>query len=198
MDDFEKVKYQLEVLVKEKETNKLKLDILQKEILIKQQARNFLINFSEYSRNIIKEKLESLVNSALKCIFTDKQLIFKIIPSKVKRGLIYDLYIDSDGTLTPLMDSKGGGVLDVITIALRISFLRLFSGKLRQIIIFDEPFKNLDSDRIEIAIEWLKLISKDFNIQFIIVTHIEKLIEKASTAYQFTLIDGETKVEKIK
>lgn len=198
MDDFDRIKYQLEIISEEKQKNADKLKIIQDNLPIKHQVRNFLISFSEYSRNIIKEKLESLVNSALKCVFADKELIFRLLPNKTKRGLFYELFIETDGELTPLMDSKGGGVLDVITIALRISFLRLFSGKLRQVLILDEVFKNLDSDRVEVAIEWLKLVSKDFGIQLIMVTHIDKLIEKADVAYHFVLVNGETKVAKIK
>jgi len=45
--------------------------------------------------------------------------------------------------------------------------------------------------RIEPAIEWLKKVSKEFKLQFIIVTHIRELIKKADKAYEFVLDPNE-------
>lgn len=187
MLEFEKFLIKLEVIKKDLSDSITKINTLSNSVQQKNEVRNFLISFSEYSRNIIKDKIESLVNSALKCVFTGKTLNFKLIPNKTKKGLQYDLYIETGEILTELNNAKGGGVLDIITLALRISFTRLFASSLRQVIVLDEPFKNLDHLRIEPAIEWLKYISKEFNIQFIIVTHIQELIGKADKAYQFEL-----------
>jgi DNA repair exonuclease SbcCD ATPase subunit len=63
-------------------------------------------------------------------------------------------------------------------------------------LILDEPFKNLDSERIVFAVEWLKTISKELGIQFLIITHIKELIEKADAGYFFKLKDGFTNVSK--
>jgi DNA repair exonuclease SbcCD ATPase subunit len=161
-----------------------------------QTSTDFLFSFSEFTRNKVKEKLESLANSALSCIFPDKTLEFKVLPNKTKKGLNYDLYIETDGVITPLFDAKGGGVLDVVALSLRVSFVRFFSGKLRQVIILDEPFKNLDSYRVNFAIEWLKTVSKELEMQFIIITHIKSLIEKADKGFHFVLKNGETNVER--
>jgi len=191
MLEFDKLKLKIEVIQKDIEASNLKVSNLSTSVKIKNEVRNFLISFSEYSRSIIKEKIETLVNSALKCVFIGKTLNFKLIPNKTKKGLQYDLYIETGGILTELTNAKGGGVLDIITLALRISFTRLFVSNLRQTIILDEPFKNLDFLRIEPAIEWLKKVSKEFKLQFIIVTHIRELIKKADKAYEFVLDPNE-------
>ena len=159
------------------------------------EAREFLLMFSEYIRDKMKDRVESLVNISLKSVFTDKSLIFKIIPNKTKKGLLYDLYVETDGVITPLKDCKGGGVMDIITMALKISFLRMFSARLRQTMILDEPFKNLDKERIVRATEWLHLVSVEFGMQFIIITHIEELVSNSDRVFRFSLEDGVTKVE---
>lgn len=163
-----------------------------------QKCLAFLNGFVEYTRNQIKGKIEDIVNSALKCVFVDKKLNFRIIPAITKRGVNYDLYIETDGIVTPLTDSKGGGVLDIVTLSIRIAFVRMFSNILRQTIILDEPFKNLDSERITPACQWLQVISKEFGVQFIIVSHITELIEGSNKVFQVTNINGDSEVKVIK
>jgi len=171
---------------------------LESKIIKTSKSINFLNNFVEYTRSQIKGKIEDIVNSALKCVFIDKSLLFKIVPNITKRGVNYDMYIDTNGNLTPLLDCKGGGVLDIITLSIRIAFLRMFSSHLRQTLILDEPFKNLDADRISPACEWLRLISKEFEIQFIMVSHIQELIDGSDKVFQVSLEDNISKVEVIK
>ena len=161
-----------------------------------EDANRFLISFSESIRKKLKDKLESLTNIALKSIFPAKSMKFIIKPNRTKIGLHYDLYLETDGTITPLYDSKGGGVLDVITLTIRISYLRMLKGSLRQTLILDEPFKNLDSVRLKLAIKWLKSVSEKMEIQFIIVTHIEELIETVDDSFNFKLVSGKTVITK--
>lgn len=194
MKEFDIIKAKVSILEKNLKSNKETMEVLKKEIELTSKTKEFLIAFSEYSRSNIKDKLETLANTALKAIYQDTQIIFKIIPDRNKRGLYYNNYLETDGILTPLEDASGGGVYDVVSLSLRISFLKMFEGSLRQTMILDEPFKNLDVDRVKLAVEWLKVVSKQLNIQFIIVTHIETLIENADRGFLFNKVDGETKV----
>lgn len=161
-----------------------------------ESANRFLISFSESIRQKLKDKLESLVNMALKRVFPDKEMKFMIVANPTKSNLHYDLYIDTDGNITSLYDSKGGGCLDIITLCLRISYLRMLRGSLRQTMILDEPFKNLDSTRLMLAIDWLKTISEEMKIQFLIITHIPELIEIVENCFEFKLINGKTVIKK--
>ncbi len=174
-----------------------RLKSLTETIDILDNAIHFLFSFSEYTRTAVKTKIESIANMALKAVFPDKEIIFNLIPNKNKRGLYYVPYVETNGVITPLDDSKGGGVLDIISICLRISYLRIFKGKLEQVLILDEPFKNIDSTRRELAINWLKNISNEMEIQFIIVTHIEQLIDSADKSFLFELRGDNTIVREI-
>jgi len=180
-------------LISEKTRIIKKLDFLASELNLIVKTTMFLTSFSEYCRDKIKNKLEKLANSALNAIFQDKDMEFKIISNKTMRGLNYDLYIFTNGEITPLIDCKGGGVLDVISLSLKISFLKMFSD-LRQVMILDEPFKNLDAERINLAVEWLKEISTKLSIQFLIVTHEEEIMDIADKKFIFKLENGVTKI----
>lgn len=187
-----------EILKEQFDKNTDIIESMVEKIETTQKCLAFLNGFVEYTRNQIKGKIEDIVNSALKCVFVDKKLNFKIIPAITKRGVNYELYIDTDGIVTPLTDSKGGGVLDIVTLSIRIAFVRMFSNMLRQTIILDEPFKNLDSERINPACEWLKVISKEFGVQFVIVSHISELIEGSNKVFQVVNVNGTSEVKVIK
>jgi hypothetical protein len=135
-----------------------------------------LFGFGSWINTVVKDKLESIANTALKSIFPDKEMFFRVVPNKTKKGLFYDLYIETNGVPTELLDAKGGGVLDVIQMCLRITYVSRLKGKLRQTILLDEPFKNLDAERVNLASQWLDQISKRLKIQFLIITHIPALI----------------------
>jgi len=170
---------------------KQKISIVTETYELDTKTKAFLISFSENSRDLIKQKLENVVNSALEYIFSDKKITFILNPKITKRGVEYELYAESNGSFMPLESAKGGGVLDVCSIALRIAFLRLFRTRLRQTMILDEPFKNLDVERLENAVKWLKTISDKFEIQFIIVSHEDSIINNSDKIYRFKLNGNE-------
>ena len=176
--------------------NKSNYQMMMKELTLLSEVKELLMSFAENTRDIIKHKLESLVNSALKCIFVDKDVLFKIQINRTKKIIFYDMFVETDGTITPLFDAKGGGILDVITMALRISFVRMFSANLRQTIILDEPFKNLDNERLRLAMEWLDTISTEMGMQFIVVTHEESIVDKSKKIFQFKMVNGVTDVKE--
>jgi DNA repair exonuclease SbcCD ATPase subunit len=196
MPDISMVRAKYTILEKTQLDYDTKLKAIEKDINLINKSKQFLIDFSEFSRDSIKSKIEGLANTALKAIFTDRKLVFRIIGDKQKRGLYYNLYVETDGTLTPLEDASGGGVYDIVSLSLRVSFLKFFEGSLRQTMLLDEPFKNLDQERVVLAVEWLKMISKQMGMQFIIVTHISALIERADSGYSFKIVDGVTEVAK--
>lgn len=161
-----------------------------------EDANRFLISFSESIRQKLKDKLESLANMALKSVFPDKAMNFIITANRSKIGLHYDLYLQTDGNITSLFESSGGGVHEIISIAMRISYLRMLKGSLRQTLILDESLKFLDSTRMPLAIKWLKSVSKEMGIQIIIITHIPELIETIDNSFNFKLINGKTVITK--
>lgn len=184
----------IEILKSDVASKERQMQEIVEELEMVRQARQFLLSFSENLRDKVKERLESIVNTALKAVFVDEQNEFKIIPKQTKNGIVYDLFGVTNGLITPLQDSNAGGFMDIVAMALQIAFLRLFSNRLRQTMILDEPFKNLDKNRIVLACQWLKLVSQEFDIQFIIVTHIDDLIDNADKVFRFVKIAGETQV----
>jgi len=149
---------------------------ISEDVLKVENGMHVLFSFNEWINDTLKTQLENITNMALKSIFPEKDLSFRVMANRNKQGVFYDLYIETNNTLTRLLDAKGGGVLDVIQMCLRLTYLIRMKGKLRQFLLLDEPFKNLDGERVNLAIDWLCKITKEFDIQLLIVTHIPSLI----------------------
>lgn len=161
-------------------------------------AIDVLYNFNIWLNEQAKTRLESITNEALKLVFPDKSMIFHVIANQTKKGVTYELNIETDGVTTELLDAKGGGVLDIIQTCLRITYLLRLKNRQRQFILFDEPFKNLDSERVNTAIEWLNRVSEVFGIQMLIITHIPSLIipNENNIVYEVRINNGKSEIHK--
>ena len=179
------------------DNNKTELEKLNGQLVTISDALYLLLAFSEATKNEVKSKIEGIANIALKTIFINKSMKFRIIPNKNKKGLYYVPYVETEGKITPLRNCKGGGVLDIISLCIRISYLRIFKSQLEQLLFLDEPFRNLDKTRLEIAVEWLNTISKEMKIQMVIVTHIEALMQLGDVSYKLKESKGISTCTKI-
>ena len=90
-----------------------------------------------------------------------------------------ELSFDSNGDKVQPLETSGGGTADVASFALRTASWSLQTPKTRNVMILDEPFKWLDKSKHERASLMIKEISQKLGIQFIIVTHEDKLTEAA-------------------
>lgn len=92
-------------------------------------------------------------------------------------------------------DSRGGGIVDIVSIALRIAMIQLHNDPpINGPIILDEPGKHVSAAfSIKLA-EFLKFISVQFNKQIIFVTHNEDLRAIADKTYTVALKDGKSVV----
>lgn len=162
------------------------------------KAIDVLYNFNIWLNEQAKTRLESITNEALKLIFPDKIMTFHVVANQTKKGVSYELNIETDGVTTDILDAKGGGVLDIIQTCLRITYLLKMKNRIRQFILFDEPFKNLDSERVNSAIEWLNRISDIFGIQMLIITHIPSLIipNDNNVVYEMSIKGGYSEIRR--
>lgn len=128
------------------------------------------------------KRIEGVVNKCLGAVF-DNTYGFKIL-FKRKRGKTEAvLVLLKDGhEIEDVLYTDSGGVVETAAFALRLANIILNKPTLRRILIMDEPFRNLDMQSREKVRILLEELSKDFEVQFIIVTHelafqIGKVIE---------------------
>jgi len=132
-----------------------------------------------YLQSRVEFCLSSVVTKAMSIVFPDPyefRLNFEInqhdavsaTPVLWKHGEEYD----------PLFGT-GGGVVDVVSFALRVACLVL-SGKEDRVLILDEPAKHLSSDLHDRFKEVVDELTEQLSIQFLMVTHSDVFAESNS------------------
>jgi DNA repair exonuclease SbcCD ATPase subunit len=181
---IEDMKSKKELLLQQKE---------QKEGLIKKKrmviedttkARWVLNQVSLLTQKKFQEHVERLVTFALQSIY-DRDLRFvtkfDIVRNKAECQLLVQ-----EGNKEPFEpeEEMGGGILDVISFALRVVLWSLRKPRSRNVLYLDEPWRFIGKGSLlKKAVNMMKEVSKRLNLQMIINTHISEIAEMADKAW---------------
>jgi DNA repair ATPase RecN len=140
-----------------------------------QKVITLLTKTAEVSRGAVKKHIEDVCTTALKFVF-DKDLEFVIDMSEHKNGAVAEFFIQyTDGKDTIKVkpeNASGGGVIDVLSTALRFCFLELLNDpKIQGPVILDEPAKMVSEIAATKMALLLKELKTSFNRQVIMSTH---------------------------
>lgn len=136
------------------------------------KARALIIEVSERTQDRLKTRVEGLVTMALNSVF-DRPFKFQLLFEQ-KRNKIEctPVIIENENVYDEIPDDLGGGLLPVVSFALRVVFWSLENPQSRNVIILDEPIKGaLGGEQIERAVQMYKEISHKLGIQLLFVTH---------------------------
>jgi len=155
-----------------------KIKISEQDILNFKKAIELLMFLDEENKQYIKQCFEEIVTYALQYIFNNKEYKCEIMFGRRGNSQEIDFVIKTPDSIDfhDPMTSNGGGVLDVLSLALRISLMEITRPKIEGFIALDEPFKHLSANYMESARDFLKVINQKIKRQLIIVTHEEELI----------------------
>jgi DNA repair exonuclease SbcCD ATPase subunit len=143
-----------------------------------------------------QEVIEQLVTEALQFLF-GKSYEFKL-ENKISRNQPETyMYVVIDGQPNSLKDELGGGVLDVVSVALRIVCWALNIENTEPILIFDEPLKFVSKDHMDALGEMLRSLSQLLKLQLIMVSHELGLIAIADRAYTVRMKQGVSELERV-
>lgn len=189
----DKVKEQLEMQREVLHKIEIELDLLSKVSILFQKT-------SEFAREQAKNQIESLVTKCLQFIFeSDIEFLIEIEEQRGKSNAefyvinrIEDILIKTKPEL-----SRGGGVVDIVSLALRIAFLQTHKPKIEGPLILDEPAKHVSDEFIFNVADFLKQTSELFNRQIIMVTHNHHLAAISSNAYRVELKGVESTVTRV-
>lgn len=151
------------------------LQQLEKRQIDIEKAQVLLQVTAQETQDGLKVHLEDIVQMALDTCFPDEYTF--CIDFELKRGsTVCEMYLEDDAgfKLNP-MTASGGGVVDIISLALRLAVWTL--SKPDNLIVLDEPFKFLSANLRPLAGEILHKMSKKLGLQIIMVTHDEVLME---------------------
>jgi len=144
----------------------------------------------------LKFQIEDIVKTCINTCFPD-EYDFKV-EFEIKRGKTECAlkFYKNGHEIDDLLESGGGGVVDVASFGIRIAAWSL--GQTANVLILDEPFKFLSKDLQGRAGEIISEISKKLGLQLIINTHIPELVEQSDKVFRVQLQkEGKWEVSKI-
>ena len=186
-----------------------KLDILTNDLGGLERAGAFLRVVSDYSRRKSIGRIEETVDSALLQIFEPRKIQMKVEFDTKSSRVNANLFMTGEGgELEDIMDGRGGGIRDIVSVLLRIMFKKMVHPPLEGPVILDEAIKFLnsaDSERNYVlrAYRFLHEISRKFREQYIIVTnhdqvsHHGEALEYIDKMFRVKLVGGKSVAEVI-
>ena len=162
-----------------KKINQESEDLILVDTLLKETA--------DFSRLQSSKEIESIVTSCLDLVFNSK-MEFKIELSQLRGKNSAEFFIiemDEDKKYTyKIEDTRGGGVIDILSLALRIAFILKIYPPVKGPIVLDEPAKHVSDDYIFNIADFIKKISEEFDKQIIIISHNEHLSAIGDNSYK--------------
>lgn len=182
----ELLKEQIHNKIKEKETLNLKLiDLKEVQAIFQKAAQTTQENLSFH--------IETIVSQALATVFDDP---YEFRARFVSRRNVSecDLFFFRDGLELDPLEGCGYGSADIASLALRIAYWKLSTS--RNSLILDEPLRNLSKDKQSLASFMLKEISKQLDLQILIISHNQELTEYADKIFEVTQINGVSNIKE--
>jgi DNA repair ATPase RecN len=162
-----------------------------------QQALTLLEQSNIVSRDFMKSEIEKLVTQGLRIIFENSHIEFRINFTTKRNQTEAEFIIskgekEEDRITGDILSTYGGGLVDIISISLRIIIMQLM--KIQGPLLLDEPGKNISAQYIGNFGRFLTQISKTFERQIIMITHNDRLAAVADNILEVDQINGISKV----
>lgn len=165
------------------------------------QVQLLLAKVSDYAREQLKKRIEDTVTAALQAVFGDDSLRFQVMLRQLggqpaAEWEVVSRYGDAEIANSP-EESRGGGITDVVSLALRLALLELYRPKNTGLLILDEPAKMVSAQYAPNLAFFLKQYAQRTGRQILLVTHNPALAEAADVAYEVTQRAGKSEVTRL-
>jgi len=161
------------------------------------KARAVVQEVAKETQQKIEYDISNLVTMALAYVFPEPWE-FKL--RFVERRNVTEadfIFSKGENEVDDILESGGGGVADIANLAIMVSLYAL--KKTRPVFINDEPDKFLHNPAYqERASELIKMLCKEFNVQFIIVSDQQNIIAAADKVIRVAIKNGESYIEESK
>jgi hypothetical protein len=191
---------EVEAQIKRKNIIDDKLEELAIRSIAIEEAQVFIQQIAKTTQEQLKFNLEPIVQILLDATFPGKYTFVIDFTIERNRTAVRLLYRTKDGYERDPLKQNGGGICDLTAFALRIALWSI--GKTDNVIILDEPLKNLQPVELNrLGFEVIKNLSKKLGLQFIIVNNSigsENLLDVSDKIFEVSMgKDGISKVNEI-
>jgi len=166
----------------------------------KEFIRGLYQSGSEEARRIYIKQLEDIVTKCLQKIFgVDYSFVIELSENRGKPEVKF--FVDSIQDNVLMHDepeeSRGGGIVDVVSLALRMAVLQLYKDpRLNGPLILDEPGKHVSENKaIELA-NFIRDYVDSFQRQIIMVTHQPFFSAVADKTMEIIMVKGKSVIKE--
>lgn len=197
---------QRDLLISQRREKEKGLAAARADIELWRQVQVLLSKASEFARQQLKQRIEQTVTAALAAIFNDSTMKFEIEMSTIGGKPAADWRVvscygavGSSDTVTVTAspeDAKGGGVTDVVSLALRLALLELSRPRPGGPVLLDEVGKHVSAEYVANVAEFLRQYAAQTGRQVILVTHQQGLMDVADVGYKVSQDNGVSEVTR--
>lgn len=108
-----------------------------------------------------------------------------------------DILVDDGHVEVDMIDGRGGGLTDVVSLLLRVLALRQGKGGALETLVLDEPLRSVDKETALRASGFLLKIAERMGVNVLMVTHRDELVEDADFVFAVRRRDGKTELSPV-
>lgn len=200
-EDFNKRTAEKNILVAQKKELSSRIENVKRDRMHLEQVSALLVKTAESSREAGRTRMEKVVTRALQSIF-GHEFEFGILMEEsggkpAAKFVVRSVGENGDIIENEPQDSRGGGINDIVSIALQVATMVVYNNpKIQGPILLDEPGKHVSEEYVVKLGEFLAFISKTFNRQIIMVTHQPHLAMTADKTFVTQIVGGKTVVKE--
>lgn len=191
----------LQMLNNQHQKNQTNIDKCSSDIYMLERVAILLQKTAERQRAYVCNQIELIGTSALQYVYGTNYAL-KLEMNSGKKKAECELWVIEtmpNGTQVKLkpQDSKGGGVTDIVSLALRFAILQVYNTpEIDGPTILDEPGKHVSKEFSSLLSDFLINLSEQLGRQQIVVTHNEFMAESAPNAIKVRRENGISVVER--
>lgn len=171
--------------------------LISKKIDTLEKVAVLLKTVSEFAREQSRKKIEETVSNCLQYVF-DNGIDFRIEITESRGKPDAEFYVISniggEEIKTKPQEARGGGVIDIISLAVRFATIQASYLDSGGFVVLDEPAKHVSEDYINHVAEFLSQMAKVLQRQIIMVTHNKHLSEIAEKWYRIEINEGVSRI----
>jgi len=202
---YNKAVGQKEMLEKQRDDTDTALQQAKQDVSLWRDVQTLFSKVSEFARAQLKTRIEETVTAALQAVFERDDIAFEIEMRTVNNQpsaswsvvSYYGAGEDVSTVSGSPEDARGGGVSDVVSLALRLSLLELARPKPRGPVLLDEVGKHVSRNYAPNVAAFLKQYAEKTGRQIILITHDPNLAEVADVSYKVNQENGVSEVSRI-
>jgi len=154
-----------------------------------QWAHDLLTKLADRKREEVRVRVERIVNAALRAVF-GPSISFRFEVTTLRGVVAIRPEVGFSVRGGPVnfvgVDQVAGGVVDVVSFAMRVAVLLSRRPMLRPVLIADEPLKHLSDEYLPAAAEMLRRLADECGLQMLIVSHEPDVSLRAHRVFRVT------------